>query len=627
MLKLIIALFFIGLLPFPLLAGNQLSGHDSPYLAMHGDDPVDWQSWTADVLARAKKENKLVFVSIGYFSCHWCHVMQRESYRNEKIAKLLNDNFISVKVDRELNPALDAYLIDFVTRTRGSAGWPLNVFLTPEGHPLVGMTYLPAQKFMALLKNLQSKWQQSPLHYKQAAARAAQDMAGLAAKPELPISQKEAEQYEAIMVSQALRLTDEMSGGFGQQIKFPMVPQLDSLLGAYERNQNSRLKKLLVTTLDNMATQGMRDHLGGGFYRYTVDPGWQTPHFEKMLYDNALLAHLYLRASKILKRPDYELVARETLDFMVSEMAGSSGAMIASFSAVDGSNVEGGYYLWENETLSKILNAKELTLLKHMWGLEGHSDFEAGHLPRLQATLNESAKNLKLDNSEAHEIFSSARKKLLNVREHRNLPVDDKYLAAWNGLALVALVEGAKLEGGEKYKAAAKKIRDYFVNILWDGKRLWRAKGKSGELGQAGLEDYAFGAQGLLAWATLKKDKSADSEVKLAKRWVDDAWKRFHDKTGWRLSDQTLLPTGYGVPIMDESPLPSPSGVLLRVSNMLATQSNDNILREKVQEGMRAGHSQLKRAAFDYPTQVSVIADYYSGRKSSSHILKNLKSN
>ncbi len=613
MLKFIISLIFIVLLPLPLMASNQLGGHDSPYLAMHGDDPVDWQSWTAEVLARAKKENKLVFVSIGYFSCHWCHVMQRESYRNEKIAKQLNDNFISVKVDRELNPALDAYLIDFVTRTRGSAGWPLNVFLTPEGHPLVGLTYLPAERFMALLQDLQSKWDQSPAYYKQAAARAARDMAGLAAKSEMPMDKKEAEQYEAIMVRQAIRLSDEMSGGFGQQTKFPMVPQLDSLLSAYERNQNPRLKKLLVTTLDSMATQGMRDHLGGGFYRYTVDPGWQTPHFEKMLYDNALLAHLYLRASRIFNRPDYELVARETLDFMISEMAGSSGAMVASFSAVDDNNVEGGYYLWENETLSKILNTKELMLMKHMWGLEGHSDFEAGHLPRLQATLNESANSLKLDNGEAQKLYSSARNKLLKVREKRNLPVDGKYLAAWNGLALVALVEGAKLEGGEKYKIAAKKIRDYFVNILWDGKRLWRAKGKSGELGQAGLEDYAFGAQGLLAWAKLTKDKPAGDDFKLAKRWIDDAWKRFHDKTGWRLSDQTLLPTGYGVPIMDESPLPSPSSVLLRASDVLVKQTNDKFLKEKVQNAMNAGHSQLKQAAFDYPTQVSMIADYFSG--------------
>lgn len=614
MLKTIITMLFITLLPLPLMAGNQLGGHDSPYLAMHGDDPVDWQSWTADVLALAKKENKLVFVSIGYFSCHWCHVMQRESYSNKKIAKILNENFISVKVDRELNPALDAYLIDFVTRTRGSAGWPLNVFLTPEGHPLVGLTYLPAERFMALLQDLQNKWQESPAYFKQAASRAARDMAGEAAKPEQPLSKKNAEQYELILVKQALQLTDEMSGGFGQQTKFPMVPQLDSLLSAYQRNSNSKIKKLLVNALDRMSTQGLRDHLGGGFYRYTVDPGWQNPHFEKMLYDNALLAHLYLRASKILSRPDYEAVARETLDFMILEMLEPNGAMVASFSAVDGDNVEGGYYLWENETLSKILNTKELKLLKQLWGMEGDSGFGAGHLPRLQATLSDSAKEIKLNDREAQKLYDSARKKLLKARSLRKLPVDGKYLAAWNGLALRALVEGAKLEHGEKYKIAARKIRDYFVNILWDGERLWRAKGKTGELGQAGLEDYAFGAQGLLAWAQLVKDTTDSKDFQLAKRWVDDAWLRFYDKTGWRLSDQTLLPTGYGVPFLDESPLPSPSAVLLHVSDVLAKQTGDKKLKENVSSGMKAGHSQLKQVAFDYPTQVSTLVDFSLGK-------------
>ncbi len=614
MLKVIITLFFVILLPLPVMAGNQLGGHDSPYLAMHGNDPVDWQSWSAEVLARAKKENKLVFVSIGYFSCRWCHVMQRESYSNKKIAKILNENFISVKVDRELNPALDAYLIDFVTRTRGSAGWPLNVFLTPEGHPLVGMTYLPADRFMALLQDVQSKWQLSPAYYKQAASRAARDMAGQAAKPEQALSKQNAERYEFILINQALQLADEMSGGFGQQTKFPMVPQLDSLLSAYKRNSNPGVKKILVTTLDSMSTQGLRDHLGGGFYRYTVDPGWQNPHFEKMLYDNALLAHLYLRASKILNRPDYEAVARETLDFMISEMLGPKGAMVASFSAVDDANVEGGYYLWENETLTKTLNANELKLLKQLWGIEGHSNFEAGHLPRLQATLSESAKELKLDDREAQSLYDSARKKLLKARSLRKLPVDGKYLAAWNGLALRALVEGAKLEGGEKYKLAAKKIRDYFVNILWDGERLWRARGNSGELGQAGLEDYAFGAQGLLAWAQLVEDAPDGADFQLGKRWVNDAWIRFYDKTGWRLSDQTLLPTGYGVPFLDESPLPSPSAVLLHISDILAKQTGDKVLKEKVSSGMNAGHSQLTQVAFDYPTQVSTLIDFSTGK-------------
>jgi len=463
---------------------------------------------------------------------------------------------------------------------------------------------------MALLQDLQNKWQQSPAYFKQAAARAARDLAGKAAQPEQALSKKDAEQYEFILVDQALQLTDEMSGGFGQQTKFPMVPQLESLLSAYKRKPNPKLKNLLVSTLDSMATQGLRDHLGGGFYRYTIDPAWQNPHFEKMLYDNALLAHLYLRASKILVRPDYEVVARETLDFMITEMLEPNGAMVASFSAVDDANVEGGYYLWENKTLTEVLNTKELILTKQLWGLEGNSDFEAGHLPRLQITLSEYAKEFKLTEHEAQKIYDSARNKLLKARSHRKLPVDGKYLAAWNGLALSALVEGAKLKGGEKYKVAARKIRDYFVNILWDGKRLWRAKGKSGELGQAGLEDYAFGAQGLLAWAQLMKETPDGKDFQLVKRWIDDAWTRFYDKTGWRLSDQTLLPTGYGVPFLDESPLPSPSAVLLHVSNILAIKTGDIILKKNVDSGMSAGHSQLKQVAFDYPTQVSTLVNF-----------------
>lgn len=590
---------------FPVSA-NQLTGHDSPYLAMHGEDPVDWQDWSADVLAQAKKQNKLLFVSIGYFACHWCHVMQRESYRDKQVAKILNEHFISVKVDRELNPALDAYLIDFVQRTRGSAGWPLNVFLTPEGHPLVGLTYLPKDRFLALLSDLQQQWQQAPDYLAQAAANAASAMQGVPASPDPALKPGDGKHYQTILVQQAMQLGDEMEGGFGEQTKFPMVPQLDSLLSAYERNAIPQLKTFLMLTLDRMATQGMRDHLGGGFYRYTTDPDWQTPHFEKMLYDNALLSSLYLRAAKIFKRADYEIVARDTLDFMLKEMQSSQGALVASFSAVDDAGVEGGYYLWETETLLAILSREEYNLMKILWGLEGESSFEAGHLARVQMTLPEAADKLKINADLAQKRYQSAREKLLKVRARRKLPVDDKLLAAWNGLALTALVQGAKLAGGEKYRNAARGVRDYLVNTLWNGTRLLRAKGKGGELGQAGLEDYAFAAQGLLAWATFTNN---DDDFKLATRWVNDAWQRFHDDTGWLLSDQTLLPSGFGVSILDESPLPSPSSTLLKLSLKVADRTGDKMLKARAKKALAAGHLQLKEAAFDYPSQVKLLAD------------------
>ncbi|WP_455198292.1 thioredoxin domain-containing protein [Kaarinaea lacus] len=609
----LISFFFILLFPSWANAGNQLDGHDSPYLAMHGEDPVAWQGWSAGVLEKAKAANRLIFVSIGYFSCHWCHVMQRESFQNKDVAKQLNEHFISVKVDRELNPDLDAYLIDFVTRTRGSAGWPLNVFLTPDGYPLVGFTYLPADRFLALLQELQQQWQQAPDYFKQVASRAADAMAGEPPKPEPELKPASASQYERVYVVQALELADDMSGGFGEQTKFPMVPHMDSLLSAYQRNPDPAVKKLLITTLDNMATQGMRDHLGGGFYRYTVDPNWQIPHFEKMLYDNALLVPLYLRAANILARADYELVARDTLDFMVSEMTGSTGAMVASFSAIDDNNIEGGYYLWHKEELAILLNENELKLVNHLWGMQGNPELEAGKLPRIQVLPEQAAQALNLKPQEAENLLLSARKKMLRARSQRVLPVDDKYLAAWNGLALTALVEGAKLEGGEKYRDAARKIRDYLVNVLWDGNRLWRARGSSGELGQAGLEDYAFVAEGLLSWVDLNNKKTSvqDKDFKLVMRLVNDAWKRFHDKTGWRLSDQTLLPSGYGVPMMAESPLPSPSAVLLRISMETAHRLDDKALIEKTRKSMNAGHSQLSQVAFDYPSQVSLLAKLF----------------
>lgn len=589
------------------VSANQLAGHDSPYLAMHGEDPVAWQDWSADVLAQAKKQHELLFVSIGYFSCHWCHVMQRESYRDPQVANILNAHFISVKVDRELNPALDAYLIDFVQRTRGSAGWPLNVFLTPDGHPLVGLTYLPKDRFLALLNDLQQQWQQAPDYLTQAAAKAAAAMKGEPAMPDPALKAGDGKRYEMIMVQQAMQLGDDMDGGFGEQTKFPMVPQLDSLLSAYQRHPIPQLKTFLRLTLDRMATQGMRDHLGGGFYRYTTDQSWQTPHFEKMLYDNALLSMLYLRAAKVFNHPDYEAVARDTLDFMLREMRSPQGALIASFSAVDDAGVEGGYYLWEMETLLGILSRDEYALMELLWGLEGATSFEAGYLPRVQMSLAEAAAKLQIDETLAHKRYHSAREKLLQVRARRKLPVDDKLLAAWNGLALMALVEGSTLAGGEKYRQAAQGVRDYLVNVLWDGSRLLRARGKAGELGQAGLEDYAFAAQGLLVWSALT---NSDNDFQLAARWVNAAWQRFHGDTGWLLSDQSLLPSGFGVWVLDEGPLPSPASTLLRVSLQVAERNGDKMLTARAKKALTAGHVQLQQTAFDHPSQVKLLADF-----------------
>ena len=320
---------------------NSLYNHASPYLAMHGRDPVRWQPWNKQVVEQARQQDKLLFVSSGYFSCHWCHVMQRESYQNDTIAALLNKHFIPVKVDRELNSALDSHLIDFVTHTQGQAGWPLNVFITPDGYPLVGFTYAPPDNVIKILTSLEKEWRGKKQELKALAKAASDELSAAEVALSSTLPSDLAIGMMDIFVNQNFSYSDDMQGGYGQENKFPSVPKLATLLAIYQRKPNEQIKQYLHLTLHNMASQGLRDQLGGGFYRYVVDPGWQVPHFEKMLYDNALLAELYYKAAIVLEEPAYRTIANETLDFILKELNTSSAAYAASLSAVDDKGVEG----------------------------------------------------------------------------------------------------------------------------------------------------------------------------------------------------------------------------------------------------------------------------------------------
>ena len=465
---------------------NQLANHPSPYLAMHGEDPVHWQDWGEAAQQAAIREDKLLFVSSGYFSCHWCHVMQRESFSDPEVAALLNKYFIAVKVDRELNPALDSKLIDFVEHTRGYAGWPLNVFITPEGYPLVGLVYLPPADFKSLLQNLATQWQQRKAELKQLAGAATEELVAPQISESEVLSQDSGEEYAKYLLAHTFTLADELQGGFGQQNKFPSVPQLQVLLAEYQRNQTERLGGFLQLTLDHMASQGLNDQLGGGFFRYTVDPAWQTPHFEKMLYDNAQLASLYLQAATVFPQRDYQAVAYRTLDFMLRELATPEGALAASLSAVDEQGVEGGYYLWHEADLSRLLTQTEMQVVKLVWGIKGAPALEAGHHLTQSMSLEQAAGQLKLPLTTLQTNFASAQKKLLQARAQRRLPIDNKKIAAWNGLALSALAQAVASPAGNRYQSAATRLRDYLVRVLWNGQQLQRVMTATGPVGQAG---------------------------------------------------------------------------------------------------------------------------------------------
>ncbi|MDH3638021.1 MAG: DUF255 domain-containing protein [Gammaproteobacteria bacterium] len=582
---------------------NQLEDHPSPYLALHASDPVAWQDWQQSIVTQAKSDQRLIYLSIGYFSCHWCHVMQRESYKDPAIAKFLNANFIPVKVDRELEPALDARMIEFVEATQGRGGWPLNVFLTPDGYPLYATLYLPRENFMEVLTRIHEIWTNDKQNLRDLARTEAAQGKGPGA-PSLKV--EDVAIYVGRFLQLAEQISDDIHGGFGEQSKFPSAPQLGLLLDLYARKPDPELGTFLTLTLDQMAGNGLLDQLGGGFFRYTVDPDWETPHFEKMLYDNALLSRLYLRASRVLDQPSYEAVARRTLDFMISDMAAPTGAMVASFSAVDDRDVEGGYYLWSETELVELLSDRERQVLKLAWRMTGAPPFEEGYLPMRGDDSAQIARQTGFAQDEVDHVLGDIERRLLQVRRGRGLPVDDKLLAGWNGLALTGLADAARVTGMERYRLAAGRIRDYLVGTLWNGKELRRAVSGGRAVGRASIEDYAYVAQGLLAWAQLSEQAS---DFAAARSVIDQAWSRFYGAHGWRRAEDSFIVAESTRDALLDGPMPSPSGLVAKVSLELARHFSDESLKKQALGALNASQNLMREQPFWLPTHLSAMLD------------------
>ena len=604
----VLRLILASLLLLPLTSAyaelkNNVADHGSPYLSMHGTDPVKWQAWGQEVLDLARKENKLIFMSVGYFSCYWCHVMQKESFINPDVARVLNKYFIPVIVDRELNPALDAHLVSFMEQYRGSAGWPMNIFLTPEGYPLIGSLYAPQPQFLEVLVKLVERWELDSEKLKVIAKQVAKTQQTTLSK-NTAIEKGLGEKYQILFLQHAMELADVTSGGFGDQTKFPMPAQLITLLDVYKQTQNKNLEEFLVLTLDQMASQGLRDHLGGGFFRYTVDPTWQVPHFEKMLYDNALLSSIYLHAADIFKNESYRAVAENTLDFMISNLTSPDGGMYASFSAVDEEGIEGAYYVWTNEELEQLLTPDEVKFIKFIWNMEGAYPIEEGYIPVIAYSLEEVATYLKKDLKETSKLVSQAKTKLLKARKKRKLPVDTKQLASWNGLALSALSQAGRLNNNSKYQDAAQRLHHYIVTTLWDGNKLHRAQGKSASLGDGKLEDYAYIAEGLLEYARLS---NKNKDYQLVRDVINAGWKRFFNDSGWHLTDKLLLPIDSGHTLLDDGALPSASAKMISVSLVLARKFKDKPLEQRALGALNNGDDLIKSSPFIYAGTISVF--------------------
>jgi uncharacterized protein YyaL (SSP411 family) len=506
---------------------NRLAREKSPYLLQHQHNPVDWFAWGNEAFAKAREENKPIFLSIGYSTCHWCHVMERESFESQSVADFLNQNFISIKVDREERPDVDKIYMTFVQATSGQGGWPLNVFLTPDRKPFYGGTYYPPDNrygrpsFLQVLRQIQQLWQSKHEELAQSAADIHARLAEATAtnNPSPANFSAETVRKAALLFKQSY---DPRHGGFGGAPKFPQ-PSVPSLLLRYARRfKDDEASRMVLRTCEHMATGGIHDQLGGGFARYSVDAEWLVPHFEKMLYDNAQLAQVYLDAWLVSGEKRHADVARDILDYVLRDMTHPEGGFYSAEDA-DSEGHEGKFYCWTLAELKTLLTAEELKVASKYFGITERGNFVDHSHPQPLANQNVlSIVEPKLSRHE-QESLESAKKKMLQVRNQRVRPhLDDKVLASWNGLMLGAMARAYAVLGEEKYRAAAEKNLEFLKAKLWvantkGGGTLYH-RWRDGQRDEVQLlEGYAFLLSGVIELyeATLEP-KHLDFAVSLA---------------------------------------------------------------------------------------------------------------
>ncbi len=513
---------------------NRLAREKSPYLLQHAHNPVDWFPWGEDAFAKARAESKPIFLSVGYSTCHWCHVMERESFEDENLGAFLNEHFVSIKVDREERPDVDKIYMTFVQSTTGSGGWPMNVFLTPERKPFFGGTYFPPDNrygrgsFLSVLQQIVGVWRERHGEVMASAeemhARLELATTGTNAGAAQPTA--EALRRAGRMFMEAY---DPQNGGFGGAPKFPQPSQPAFLLRYAQRFQDEEAKRMVLHTCDRMAAGGIHDQLGGGFARYSVDAHWLVPHFEKMLYDNAQLTQLYLDAFLVSGDARHADVVRGILGYVRRDMTHPEGGFYSAEDA-DSEGQEGKFYCWTQDELSKLLAPEEFNVAAQLFGITKAGNFVDHSHPHPLPGLNVlSVANPELP-AAGRALLAAAKEKMSAVRAKRIRPhLDDKILASWNGLMLGAFARAYAVLGDEVYRAAAEKNLAFVQAKLWDepAKILFH-RWRDGERDNVQLlEGYAFLLEGVIQLyeATLEV-KHLDFAIALAEAMIA----KFHDR-------------------------------------------------------------------------------------------------
>ena len=618
---------------------NRLARETSPYLQQHAYNPVDWYPWGSEAIETAAKLDRPIFVSIGYSACHWCHVMEHESFEDPGIAALMNDHFINVKVDREERPDLDQIYMSAVTALTGRGGWPMSVFLTPKLEPFYGGTYWPPDSrmgmpgFREVLRQIHAAW----INRRDDVESGARELTDAIVEMSRTNSPPQPLDVSLLEVGQATRLraADRAHGGFGGAPKFPHPMDLRLLLRTAKRFGTAEALEVTQLTFDKMAAGGIYDHLGGGFHRYSTDARWLVPHFEKMLYDNALLTTAYVEAFQVTHEPRYAEVVRETLDYVLREMTDAAGGFYSTQDA-DSEGEEGKFFVWSEDEVVAILGPEKARIFSYCYDVTPQGNWEGHNILNRVKTHAHAAKMLGLSESDLAATLADCRRQLFAVREKRVHPGrDDKILAGWNGLMISAMAQAGSVLGEARFTAAAVRAADFVLSQMRgpDGQLLHTFKDGAARL-NAYLDDYAPLIESLLdVYQATFEAKYVDAALNLA----EDMIGRFGDREGGgffytphdheplisRNKDlhDNATPSGNG----------TAAGALLRLGELCGRADMEDwahrtltlLSGEMARVSMAAGQSLLALDAFLGPAYELVVAEGTS-RDESDEIVRSI---
>ncbi len=509
---------------------NHLANESSPYLLQHANNPVDWHPWNEETLAKAKAENKLILVSVGYSACHWCHVMEHESFEDTAVARIMNEHFVNIKVDREERPDVDdVYMTACHLATGRNCGWPLNAFALPDGRPVWAGTYFPKTEWLSVLEYFIKTRDEEPDKLE---TYADQLLSGIKQNGQIAFNESDqnfTDENLAGITKEFLKNIDFKKGGREGSPKFPMPNNYQFLLQEYYQTGNKKALEAVTTTLDKMANGGIYDHLGGGFARYSTDDKWKVPHFEKMLYDNSQLVSLYSNAYQVTKNPLYQQVVEETLAFVERELMHKDGSFYSSLDA-DSEGVEGKFYVWTEEELATVFQDEDqLKIFSNYYEVYKKGNWEESNILHRKKSAEEVAKISNITTAELDKIIIDSKRKLMKARDQRIRPgLDNKVLAGLNALMLKGYVDAYKAFGKAAYLQTALKNANFITDKLLQKDNRLNRNYKNGKAGiNAFLDDYALMADAFIA---LYQVTFEEEWLYKAKDLVDYATSHFFDK-------------------------------------------------------------------------------------------------